>query len=1080
MPLEDDPLSSALADVPPKNKLERFRSEPLFDDDDDETEEAKEESRASRWYRLLGIEKDDEMEERYRSMLASAPDDGRRRKETVDTVRELLLEKGCALAAGEPSVGGALGVVSSSGPCRNIVANVIAAWTCYGADEYRKDESLDVGFFLRDAVLHAAAVCVCAFLAPRGCEAWNAAVASEDGDNSTIVEAGAYRLLCAFAQSNRRFAFLQSECEEASKRAEGLAANVDPELAATLTKIDNLADTQRLWLASLWACEPDLEDAFSMWESVFRLIDEEGEATSFCEAALCASLVRRRDTLLASDVDHSTVWASATRKETVDEAATLAREAEFIEDPRSRTAADVEVVSFGPGPLGILLTRKRRGLVVSNFSSEDRRMTGSPQIADTLIAVNGRALPKDATLNDAVALLGGIGRPVLVAFKRARPEDLASDANDEAQAAARRERLNGSIARNAQQQQQQQLVPSSSSSSLTFHSSSSSGNLHQSSESLATVNNGFAPQPSPAVIVEPILTPLDEAPIAPDGYTVELLAGEVVFASASCVAPDVVLSDPRRCGSLASCTFSGELYCTSYRVVFHVVGSSGQPSWATARSPDWQLPLRCLERCELTQPTASSRSLHLAAKDGQRRRFSIPGNFADDSIKLARAINTLAFSGAPDAFARAHRRALDLLASQDFFDQSGPAAAKNDDGGEGEGEPVLDDLSSEADLEKRRRQGRPISLPLMASYTLENEYMRSTLRDYITRDYPSRGLRLVRQQSVPLCETYPPELVVPSSVSDLELKRVAAYRSRARFPVVIWTSPDPESGATISRSSQPKPGVQNKRSSDDERYLDELRLLCSAKRLVIIDARSKVATQGNRVMGMGTELTRYYEGVDLQYGNIANIHAARDALQGVHALCRCSVSSSATSSSTSFFDSAVSVVGNGHQTGSGSSSSSNPFAYASTLASGASSSSSSSSSSEGSTWLAKLDATSWLKQVHSILASAVRTVELVHYKKTSVLVHCKYSRFIMIMLFAGSDGWDRTPQITVLAVMMLDARYRTIDGFLSLCQKEWVDFGHKFDERCAHQEGTPADQRSPVFLLFVDCLANMTRQFPKR
>ena len=97
---------------------------------------------------------------------------------------------------------------------------------------------------------------------------------------------------------------------------------------------------------------------------------------------------------------------------------------------------------------------------------------------------------------------------------------------------------------------------------------------------------------------------------------------------------------------------------------------------------------------------------------------------------------------------------------------------------------------------------------------------------------------------------------MPAGCSDLELKRVAGYRSKGRLPVVVWTHPDSSNGATISRSAQPKPGVQNKRSSDDERYIDELRRLCAAKRMVIVDARSKVATQGNRVMGMGTELTK--------------------------------------------------------------------------------------------------------------------------------------------------------------------------------------------------------------------------------
>lgn len=53
--------------------------------------------------------------------------------------------------------------------------------------------------------------------------------------------------------------------------------------------------------------------------------------------------------------------------------------------------------------------------------------------------------------------------------------------------------------------------------------------------------------------------------------------------------------------------------------------------------------------------------------------------------------------------------------------------------------------------------------------------------------------------------------------------------------------------------------------------------------------------------------------------------------------------------------------------------------------------------------------------------------------KTSVLVHC-------------SDGWDRTAQLTALSMLMLDPYYRTIKGFEVLIEKEWMSFGHKFQQ----------------------------------
>ncbi|KAG5678073.1 hypothetical protein PVAND_007775 [Polypedilum vanderplanki] len=117
-------------------------------------------------------------------------------------------------------------------------------------------------------------------------------------------------------------------------------------------------------------------------------------------------------------------------------------------------------------------------------------------------------------------------------------------------------------------------------------------------------------------------------------------------------------------------------------------------------------------------------------------------------------------------------------------------------------------------------------------------------------------------------------------------------------------------------------------------------------------------------------------------------------------------------------------------------------------------------------WLSSVDNTMWLKHIKCVLAGAIRIVDRIENTKNSVVVHC-------------SDGWDRTAQLTALAMIMLDPYYRTIKGFEVLIEKEWLSFGHKFQQRIGHGDINHSDaDRSPVFVQFIDCVWQITRQLP--
>ena len=47
-----------------------------------------------------------------------------------------------------------------------------------------------------------------------------------------------------------------------------------------------------------------------------------------------------------------------------------------------------------------------------------------------------------------------------------------------------------------------------------------------------------------------------------------------------------------------------------------------------------------------------------------------------------------------------------------------------------------------------------------------------------------------------------------------------------------------------------------------------------------------------------------------------------------------------------------------------------------------------------------------------------------------------------------------------------------------LIEKDWISFGHKFADRCDQLDGDPKEV-SPVFTQFLECVWQLTEQFPQ-
>ena len=105
----------------------------------------------------------------------------------------------------------------------------------------------------------------------------------------------------------------------------------------------------------------------------------------------------------------------------------------------------------------------------------------------------------------------------------------------------------------------------------------------------------------------------------------------------------------------------------------------------------------------------------------------------------------------------------------------------------------------------------------------------------------------------------------------------------------------------------------------------------------------------------------------------------------------------------------------------------------------------------------------WLDLHTSLLGGAAHVARLLAGERTSVFLHC-------------SDGWDRTPQLTSLAMLLCDGHYRSLRGFAALVEKEWLSFGHCFETRAGRRG--PASKAAPIFEQFLDAVWQLVRQQP--
>ncbi|XP_019498648.1 PREDICTED: myotubularin-related protein 3 isoform X7 [Hipposideros armiger] len=305
-----------------------------------------------------------------------------------------------------------------------------------------------------------------------------------------------------------------------------------------------------------------------------------------------------------------------------------------------------------------------------------------------------------------------------------------------------------------------------------------------------------------------------------------------------------------------------------------------------------------------------------------------------------------------------------------------------------------------------------------------------------------------------LCGSYPQELIVPAWITDKELESVASFRSWKRIPVVIYRHQS--NGAVIARCGQPEVSWWGWRNADDEHLVQSVAKACAS------DSRSSGSKLSTR--NSSRDFPNAGDLSDVEFdSSLSNASGAESlAIQPQKLLILDARSYAAAVANRAkgggcecpeYYPNCEVVfmgMANIHSIR-------RSFQSLRLLCT---------QMPDPGNWLSALESTKWLHHLSVLLKSALLVVHAVDRDQRPVLVHC-------------SDGWDRTPQIVALAKLLLDPYYRTIEGFQVLVEMEWLDFGHKFADRCGHGENSDdLNERCPVFLQWLDCVHQLQRQFP--
>lgn len=320
-------------------------------------------------------------------------------------------------------------------------------------------------------------------------------------------------------------------------------------------------------------------------------------------------------------------------------------------------------------------------------------------------------------------------------------------------------------------------------------------------------------------------------------------------------------------------------------------------------------------------------------------------------------------------------------------------------------------------------------------YDAKEEFKRQGISEKLS----DKGWRVTNiNQDYSFCDTYPAFLVVPSKISDNVLKYAKDFRTRNRIPALAYLHP--VNNCTITRSSQPYSGITRSSNIQDEKLVAAS---FSAFHPDASEGSTPLTSQGDGDEGATTSQTDLSDPErsedDLNFRPSA-MYDEKTGERRIYGAQQRNLIVDARPKLNAMFNQAVGMgsenmdkykfarkgflnIGNIHVMRNSldkviealKDADLSPLPPNRDL----------------------LHKSEWLRHTHNVLDGSAVVAHCVGITHSNVLIHC-------------SDGWDRTSQLSALAQIMLDPYFRTINGFITLIEKDWLSFGHMFRLRSGH------------------------------